>query len=87
MKIKACNAFNAMFVDTVDTGVCFLCSVFNSTISIPDECIDSVNNPDGFNWNLDSDRRLFIQYSKCSTQICIDSVDNPSAEFSHLIEP
>ena len=22
MKIKACNAFNAMFVDTVDTGVC-----------------------------------------------------------------
>ena len=21
-KIKACNAFNAMFVDTVDTGVC-----------------------------------------------------------------
>ena len=22
MKIKACNAFNVMFVDTVDTGVC-----------------------------------------------------------------
>ena len=22
MKIKACNAFNAMFVDTVNTGVC-----------------------------------------------------------------
>ena len=22
MKIKACNALNAMFVDTVDTGVC-----------------------------------------------------------------
>ena len=22
MKIKACNEFNAMFVDTVDTGVC-----------------------------------------------------------------
>ena len=22
MKIKACNAVNAMFVDTVDTGVC-----------------------------------------------------------------
>ena len=43
-------------------------------------CIDSVDNPD-------SDRRLFIRYSKCSTQICIDSVDNPNAEFSHLIEP
>ena len=41
----------------------------------------------GFNLNLDSDRRLFIRYSKCSTQICIDSVDNPNAEFSHLIEP
>ena len=27
MKIKACNAFNAMSVDTVDTGVCFLCSL------------------------------------------------------------
>ena len=22
MKIKACNALNAMFVDTVDTGLC-----------------------------------------------------------------
>ena len=41
----------------------------------------------GFNLNLDSDRRLFIRYSKCSTQICIDSVDNPNAEFSHLIDP
>ena len=65
-------------------------------------CIDSVDNPNevstvfrinwglirsGFNLNLDSDRRLFIRYSKCSTQICIDSVDNPNAEFSHLIDP
>ena len=44
-KIKTSNAFNVMFVNTVDTR--------------------------------------FIRYSKCSTQICIDSVDNLNAEFSH----
>ena len=69
MKIKACNAFNAMFVDTVDTGVCFLCSLcwivqhqYQMTIRI------RIQKPS-------EDGRLFIWYSKCSTQICIDSVD------------
>ena len=36
MKIKACNAFNAMFVDTVNTGV------IQSTMRC-ENCIDSVN--------------------------------------------
>ena len=48
--------------------------LLNSTTSVLDEpCINSVDNPD-------SDRRLFIRYSKCSTQICIDSVDNPDSD-------
>ena len=51
-----------------------------STIQINSGLIQINSNPD-------LDGRLFIQYLKCSTQICIDSVDNLNAEFSHLIEP
>ena len=44
MKIKACNAFNAMFVDTVDTGVCgfYRVHLIQSTMRC-ENCIDSVN--------------------------------------------
>ena len=43
MKIKACNAFNAMFVYTVDTGVCgSYTHLIQSTMRCKN-CIDSVD--------------------------------------------
>ena len=44
MKIKAHNAFNAMFVDTVDTGVCGSYTTPYTTMRC-ENCIDSIRDP------------------------------------------
>ena len=59
MKIKAHNAFNAMFVDTVDT-VALTQHLIQSTMRC-ENCIDSVD--------IDS-----IECIRCSLS-CIDSID------------
>ena len=43
MKIKACNAFNAMFVSTVDTGVCGSYKHLIQSTMRCENCIDSVD--------------------------------------------
>ena len=39
MKMKACNTLNAMFVDTVDTGVCKLWKLYSTLCAVASNTI------------------------------------------------
>ena len=43
MNIKACNALNALFVDTVNTGVCGFYTTTVYRVMRCEKCIDSVD--------------------------------------------
>ena len=62
--------FTQICIDSVNISPFF--AVFNSTTSVPDACLVSTV----------STIRILL---KCSTQMCINSVNNPNAEFSTQI--